>query len=46
MTLLSAKEARLLGDRLQQDPVQHANHAATLLSCLQQPTAEVSVVSM
>lgn len=41
MTVPSAKDARLLGDQLHQDPVKYANNAAKLLACLQDPIQEV-----
>jgi hypothetical protein len=38
----NAKEAKLLGEQLQHDPVRNANNAVRLLQCLQQPLQEVS----
>jgi hypothetical protein len=37
------KEARVLGDELQRDPLQHANNAVTLLACLQDPQQQQEV---
>jgi hypothetical protein len=39
--VLTVKEAKLLGEQLQHDPVPNANNAARLLQCLQQPLQEV-----
>lgn len=41
MTVPSAKDARLLGDQLQQDPVKYANNVPDLLKCLDAPIQEV-----
>lgn len=43
MTVLSVKQVRALGDELQRDPLQHANHAVSLLNCIKTDTQEVSV---
>jgi len=45
MTVLSVKEARALGDELQRDPIQHANHAVSLLNCIKDDIQEVSLGS-
>jgi hypothetical protein len=37
----TVKEAKLLGEQLQHDPVRNANNAVRLLQCLQQPLQEV-----
>lgn len=41
MTVLSVKEVRALGDELQRDPLQHANHAVSLLNCINTDVQEV-----
>jgi hypothetical protein len=41
MTVLSVKQVRALGDELQRDPLQHANHAVSLLNCIKADAQEV-----
>lgn len=41
MTVLSVKQVRALGDGLQRDPLQHANHAVSLLNCIKGDSQEV-----
>jgi hypothetical protein len=41
MTVLSVKQVRGLGDELQRDPLQHANHAVSLLNCIKADVDEV-----
>lgn len=41
MTVLSVKQVRGLGDELQRDPLQHANHAVSLLNCVKADVTEV-----
>jgi hypothetical protein len=39
----NAREAKLLGEQLQHDPVRNVNNAVRLLQCLQPPLQEVSL---